>query len=252
MSAKKCIRAACVSIMLGLEYLHSVAKVCHRDIKSGNVLLNYQGHVKLVDFGVSAKLSNTIAKRKTVVGLPFYMAPKVIKENHHNGRADVWILVITCVEMAEGTPPHANLNQLRAIFVIPTKPSPTLVDPDAWSPNMLDFIKCFLRKEANDRLSGNPFVRQEVQQLRSMWRNLTVSEKDDKSGRHHMSGRKRILTDDSHRPPGILALQKLMKQTKARLEEVLKKRDSITTGLTPHLLNMIFRVAWTVTHLIRS
>eukprot|EP00592_Proboscia_alata_P002283 CAMPEP_0194367384 /NCGR_PEP_ID=MMETSP0174-20130528/15448_1 /TAXON_ID=216777 /ORGANISM="Proboscia alata, Strain PI-D3" /LENGTH=773 /DNA_ID=CAMNT_0039143073 /DNA_START=196 /DNA_END=2517 /DNA_ORIENTATION=+ len=232
-----CIRAACASIVLGLEYLHGVANVCHRDIKSGNVLLTDQGHVKLADFGVSAELSNTIAKRKTVVGSPFWMAPEVIKENHYDGRADVWSLGITCIEMAEGAPPHANLNPLRAIFVIPTKPAPTLADPDAWSPDMLDFIKCCLHKEANDRwdsamLSGHPFVRQEVQQLRSMWGNLAVSESNDKSGTHRMSGRERMLADDGHRPPGIPALRKLMKQTKARLEEVLKERDNVTTGLT--------------------
>ena len=34
-----CIRAVCASIVLGLEYLHGRANVCHRDIKCGNVLL---------------------------------------------------------------------------------------------------------------------------------------------------------------------------------------------------------------------
>jgi sporulation-specific protein 1 len=34
-----CIRAVCASIVLGLEYLHGIANVCHRDIKCGNVLL---------------------------------------------------------------------------------------------------------------------------------------------------------------------------------------------------------------------
>ena len=45
-----CIRAVCASIVLGLEYLHGVANVCHRDIKCGNVLLTVDGHVKLADF----------------------------------------------------------------------------------------------------------------------------------------------------------------------------------------------------------
>jgi serine/threonine protein kinase len=118
------IRAACASIVLGLEYLHGVANVCHRDIKCGNVLLTNDGHVKLADFGVSAELSNTLNKRKTVVGSPFWMAPEVIKESHYDGRADVWSLGITAIEMAEGHPPHSNLHPMRAIFVIPTKPAP--------------------------------------------------------------------------------------------------------------------------------
>ena len=47
-----CIRAVCASIVLGLEYLHGVVNICHRDIKCGNVLLTNDGHVKLADFGV--------------------------------------------------------------------------------------------------------------------------------------------------------------------------------------------------------
>ncbi len=62
------IKAACASIVLGLEYLHGVANVCHRDIKAGNVLLTNDGHVKLADFGVSAEMTNTLNKRKTFVG----------------------------------------------------------------------------------------------------------------------------------------------------------------------------------------
>ena len=75
------IRAVCASIVLGLEYLHGVASVCHRDIKCGNVLLTDDGHVKLADFGVSTELTNTLNKRKTLVGSPFWMAAEVIKES---------------------------------------------------------------------------------------------------------------------------------------------------------------------------
>ena len=62
------IRGVCASIVLGLTYLHGEARICHRDIKSGNVLLTNDGHVKLADFGVSAELTNTLNKRKAFVG----------------------------------------------------------------------------------------------------------------------------------------------------------------------------------------
>ena len=164
---EECIRAVCASIVLGLEYLHGVANVCHRDIKCGNVLLTELGHIKLADFGVSAELNNTVNKRKTLTGSPFWMAPEVIQESHYDGRADVWSLGITMIEMAEGTPPHANLNPLRAIFLIPSKPPPTLADPDSWSPEMLDFLRACLQKAPSQRmdsaqLAQHPFIRQDV------------------------------------------------------------------------------------------
>ena len=80
-------------------------------------------------------------KRNTVVGSPSWLAPEVIRKSHYDGQADVWSLGITAMEMAEGAPPHSNLNPLRAIFVIPNKPAPTLADPDNWSPETLDFVK---------------------------------------------------------------------------------------------------------------
>lgn len=49
-------------------------------MQAGNILLNNQGASKLADFGVSGQLSDTMAKRQTVIGTPFWMAPEVIQE----------------------------------------------------------------------------------------------------------------------------------------------------------------------------
>lgn len=57
----------------GLEYLHLRRKI-HRDIKAGNILLNSEGHAKLADFGVAGQLTDTMAKRNTVIGNCFFFS----------------------------------------------------------------------------------------------------------------------------------------------------------------------------------
>lgn len=118
----------------------------YRDLKAGNILLSTDGKAKLADFGVSAQLNNTLSKRKTVIGTPFWMAPEVIQESSYDGKADVWSLGITAIEMAEGMPPHFNVHPMRAIFLIPSKPPPKLTEPSKWSNEFNDFIKCCLVK----------------------------------------------------------------------------------------------------------
>lgn len=218
-----CVRAVCASIVLGLEYLHGVANVCHRDIKCGNVLLTEDGHVKLADFGVSAELSNTLNKRKTVVGSPYWMAPEVIRESHYDGRADVWSLGITAIEIAEGAPPHSNLHPLRAIFVIPTKPAPTLADPDNWSPEMLDFVRCCCNKDPSQRhdsalLAAHPFVKQEVMALRALHRgDVSIA---DGSAR----AKYKKMAEVDQREPGLLAIRRVQERLASNMKAVKERR----------------------------
>ncbi|XP_077945866.1 mitogen-activated protein kinase kinase kinase kinase 5 isoform X5 [Gasterosteus aculeatus] len=139
----------------GLGYLHSKGKM-HRDIKGANILLSDNGDVKLADFGVAAKITATIAKRKSFIGTPYWMAPEVAaveKNGGYNQLCDIWAVGITSIELAELQPPMFDLHPMRALFLM-SKSSfqpPKLKDKNKWSTAFHNFVKVSLTKNPKKR-----------------------------------------------------------------------------------------------------
>ncbi|XP_062979958.1 mitogen-activated protein kinase kinase kinase kinase 3 isoform X3 [Elgaria multicarinata webbii] len=153
----------------GLYYLHSKGKM-HRDIKGANILLTDNGHVKLADFGVAAQITATIAKRKSFIGTPYWMAPEVAaveRKGGYNQLCDLWAVGITAIELAELQPPMFDLHPMRALFLM-TKSNfqpPKLKDKMKWSNSFHHFVKMALTKNPKKRptaekLLQHPFVTQ--------------------------------------------------------------------------------------------
>lgn len=66
-------RLASAEILIALSYLHQ-QKICHRDVKAENVLIDSQGHILLSDFGLSTTITEG-TQLFQVCGTLVYMAP---------------------------------------------------------------------------------------------------------------------------------------------------------------------------------
>eukprot|EP00667_Euglena_gracilis_P019962 EG_transcript_21479 len=182
------IAIICRESLKALAYLHQKLRI-HRDVKGGNILLTEAGEVKLADFGVSAQLVSTLSRRNTFVGTAYWMAPEVIQERSYDGRADIWSLGITCIEMAELNPPLINQHPFQVLFRIPKDSPPTLCQPELWSSDFQDFLSACLIKDIEKRpqatmMMKHPFVEQALSTavlvpLIHEWKDKLASLKED-------------------------------------------------------------------------
>uniref|UniRef100_A0A8C4IMA1 Mitogen-activated protein kinase kinase kinase kinase n=1 Tax=Dicentrarchus labrax TaxID=13489 RepID=A0A8C4IMA1_DICLA len=137
-----------------------IAYVCRETLQLSVVcgLHNLKSPVTLVtaDFGVAAKITATIAKRKSFIGTPYWMAPEVAaveKNGGYNQLCDIWAVGITSIELAELQPPMFDLHPMRALFLM-SKSSfqpPKLKDKNKWSTAFHNFVKVSLTKNPKKR-----------------------------------------------------------------------------------------------------
>ncbi|VDM35704.1 unnamed protein product [Hydatigera taeniaeformis] len=203
--------------LLGLDYLHQMRKI-HRDIKAGNILLTNSGMAKLADFGVAGQLVDTLAKRNTVIGTPFWMAPEVIQEVGYNCSADIWSLGITAIEMGDGKPPLGDEHPMRALFMIPSQPSPRLRDETAWSGDFVAFVNSCLSRAPEARPSAAALLQTDfIRDAKSCSILLPLIEESNRLREKRLNDSKAVASTTSPQTPFAKASTK----ARARQQEVI-------------------------------
>ncbi|CAN9511123.1 unnamed protein product [Ophioblennius macclurei] len=165
-------------MLQGLDYLHAQKKI-HRDIKGANILLNDQGQVKLADFGISAQITATLARRMSFIGTPYWMAPEVAAveiKGGYNELCDVWSVGITAIELAELQPPMFDVHPLRVLFLMSKSgyQPPKLKDKSKWSSTFYNFVKAMLVRNPKKRPSASKMLSHLFVTQRSLNQDLTL------------------------------------------------------------------------------
>ena len=125
-----------------VEFLHS-KDIVYRDLKLSNLVLDRQGRVCLVDFGLSKIFTDKRARTHSVCGTAHAMAPEIGSSSGYGLSVDFWSLGILLFELLTGRPPKV----------------PRLSFPSDYPSDAIALTQQLLTANPEDRLCSFPQIR---------------------------------------------------------------------------------------------
>ncbi len=144
-------------IVDALVYLHE-HNVVHRDLKPANIMIQPNGNIKLIDFGIA--LDTTLRKMtwgrlSQAMGTPDYMAPEQIKGMRGDARTDIYSIGAILYEMLTGEVPFSGTNVHAAMRAkMQDDPTPPRRLRSEISPQLEEIVLRALEREPKDRFES--------------------------------------------------------------------------------------------------
>ncbi len=140
-------RQACA----GLDYA-GARQIIHRDIKPANIMIEPDGTVKIMDFGIAKSAGTGMTSTGQVLGTPNYMSPEQVKGRTLDGRSDLFSLGVVLYEMLTGERPFTGDNVTTIIYKIVNEHPPTPRELDTTiHPGLSAIVMKALAKNRDER-----------------------------------------------------------------------------------------------------
>ena len=137
-------------IISALEYLHTNA-IIHRDLKLENILLDKDGHIRIIDFGLCKENIQWNCETTTLCGTPEYRAPEIIIHDYYGKVVDWWAFGIIMCEMLVGKNPFYDENR---DVMFENVLEVDIIFPRWLSDSARDLLSGLLNKEPQNRLGS--------------------------------------------------------------------------------------------------
>ncbi|PVU99697.1 hypothetical protein BB559_000502 [Furculomyces boomerangus] len=124
-------------LLVAIEYIHNQANVAHRDIKLDNICVDFEGNLKLIDFGCASVFDPNMPTNTTgLAGSDPYIAPEVFEPNsiYDPSKVDIWAIGIVYLAMVSGRFPWEIAKSAERNYSIFLKDRSKIVDH--WLPKL--------------------------------------------------------------------------------------------------------------------
>ena len=141
-------------LLSAMAFAHK-AGIIHLDLKPANIIIEKNGHPKIMDFGIAKSISDLWEKNIQITGTPRFMAPEQITGGALDQRTDIFSLGIIFYLLISGRLPfpHTDFEKLR--HAITKESHPPLQSHESDLPKAYyDFVNTALAKKPSDRFEN--------------------------------------------------------------------------------------------------